>query len=99
MSIIYKIVPSNRKTIFLRNLETTLVNHQILNESKTKYFRNNSCREILDLMENYLEDEKNDSNEQTLNRYRFDCMVLKWFDDRTKLSPNFCKRNETGVVE
>jgi len=97
MSKRYKIIPLNRNTLFLRNIENILINHRILDETKRKYFRDNTCREILVLIKTYQVDEKNKSNEQTLNRYQFDCMVLRWLDDRKKLSPNFSKK--IGGVE
>lgn len=54
-------------------------------ECKTKMFRDNSCNEIIYLLENYLSDEKTQTNELMMNQYKFDSLWTRFEDDRRKL--------------
>ncbi len=62
MSRKYQIVPTNRKTLFLRNIEFLLLNRNLINEEDMKDFRNDICDEILKIVSSYEFDVKNDSN-------------------------------------
>jgi hypothetical protein len=84
----YSTVPTNPNTLFLRNLEKILTNHGVMCECQTKTFRNNTCHEILYLIENYLSDRKNDGNELLMSQYKVDSMWTRFDDDRRKLSVN-----------
>jgi hypothetical protein len=88
MSKIYNLIPSNRKTLFLRNLENVLTNHQIMCDCQVKTFRNNTCNEILYLLEDYITDEKNQTNELMTSKYKLDSMWIRFNYDSRKLSVN-----------
>lgn len=81
----YQTIPSNRKTLFLRNLEKILQNHQIMCECQTKTFRDITCHEILYLLEDYVIDDKNQTNNLMKRKYEFDSMSTRFDDDRRKL--------------
>jgi 16S rRNA G527 N7-methylase RsmG len=79
-------IPSNRKTLFLRNLEKVLTNHEVMCECRIEQFRNNTCYEILYLLENYLSDVENQTNELMMSQYKLDSFWTRFDDDRRKLS-------------
>jgi hypothetical protein len=81
----YQMIPSNRKTLFLRNLEKILQNHQVMCECQTKTFRDNTCHEILYLLEDYVNDETNQTNNLMKRKYEIDSMSTRFDDDRRKL--------------
>ena len=85
MSKMYQLIPSNRKTLFLRNLERILTNHEVMCECQIQTFRNNTCNEIIYLIDNYLSDMKNENNELMMNQYKFDSLWTRFEDDRRKL--------------
>ena len=86
MSKVYQVVPSNRKTLFLRNLETILTNHEVMCECQTKTFRDNTCFEILHLLESFISDEKNESNKLMMNEFKNQSLITRFLNDRRKLS-------------
>jgi hypothetical protein len=53
-------IPSNKKTLFLRNLEFKLLNYDFLSDGDLHFFRKRVAYEIINLLEKYqfsLEDE------------------------------------------
>jgi len=86
MSKTYQVVPSNRKTLFLRNLEMILINQNIMSESKTKDFRKDSSNWILSLVNDYFLDEQESTNQLMINRYRDDSLFDRFIKDRENLS-------------
>ncbi|BDW12060.1 hypothetical protein PSHI8_21440 [Polynucleobacter sp. SHI8] len=73
-----EIIPSNNKTLFLRNLEVILVSHQIINKSMMKDFRNGTCYEILDLLTEFLLDDDNKNNYCQKNHYINDSLFSRY---------------------
>ena len=86
MSNKYQVIPSNRKTYFLRNLEKILLNNNVLCKCQTKEFRK-SCHEVLELVSVYLEDTKNQTNEQMSKWYEFDSLFI-YFLKKDKRIPH-----------
>ena len=80
------IYPSNRKTLFLRNLETILLNHNVLNDKEVKNFRGSICYEIKYLLESLLIDEREDSNQCLRSSYISDSLTLRREIDEKKIS-------------
>jgi len=91
MSKKYQIVPSNSKTLFLRNLEDVLLSHEMIFDSKIREFRNHPCIQILSLVDDYLSDVNNNTNELMMNQYISDCLVDRFMFDRSVLSN--CKKS------
>ena len=87
MSRSYNVIPFNRNTLFLRNLEKILLNNNVLCKCQTKQFRK-SCHEVLELVSVYLEDTKNQTNEQMSKWYEFDSLFSRYLSDRSNLSTN-----------
>jgi len=88
MSKTYQVVPSNRKTLFLRNLETILINQNIMSESKTKDFRKDSSNWILSLINDYFLDEQERTNQLMKKRFIEDSLFERFIKDRENLSLN-----------
>ena len=88
MSKKYNVIPSNRKTLFLRNLEMILTNHEIMCECKTKEFRRDTSLFILDLIEEYVSDIEKDTNHLMMGRYSNDSFFMRFLKDRSNLSVN-----------
>ena len=86
MSKTYQVVPSNRKTLFLRNLETILINQNIMSESKTKDFRKDSSNWILSLINDYFLDEQERTNQLMKKRFIEDSLFERFIKDRENLS-------------
>jgi hypothetical protein len=88
MSKKYNVIPSNRKTLFLRNLEMILTNHEIMCECKTKEFRRDTSLFILDLIKEYVSDVEKDTNFLMTLRYGNDSLFIRFLNDRSNLSVN-----------
>jgi hypothetical protein len=74
MSKIYKIIPSNRKTLFLRNLESELLCNEWMNKKDIPNFRKYLALNILELLEGYSFDCEYDSDENMRSRYIDSCL-------------------------
>ena len=88
MSKKYQVVPSNPKTLFLRNLESVLTNQKVMCECQTKSFRENLGYEILHLLDSFVSDTNNESNELMMIEYKNQSLIKRFIDDRKKLSIN-----------
>ena len=77
MSEKYQIVPVNRKTLFLRNIEMYMIKNEILENKDLRKFRNKTCNDILCMLNLFIEDEKNTSIEYLLRTYQYDSYVIR----------------------
>jgi hypothetical protein len=77
MSKIFQIVPTNRKTLFLRNIEMYMITNGVLEEKNIKKFRGKTSEEILGMLYLYINDEKNNSSEYLSRTYEYDSYVLR----------------------
>ena len=77
MSEKYQIVPVNRKTLFLRNIEMYMIKNEILENKDLRKFRNKTCNDILCMLNLFIEDEKNNSIEYLLRTYQYDSYVIR----------------------
>lgn len=55
---IYLHIPTNKRTLFLRNLESVLVLSGLLGHKDKHIFRKNICSGILEVLDDYLLDQK-----------------------------------------
>jgi len=74
-----QVIPLNNKTLFLRNIEQYLILTGMLDQSKLKRFRQKSCGYILDMLNLYIADEKNNSNEYLMRTYTDHCYKLRYY--------------------
>lgn len=86
MSKQYQYIPMNRKTLFLRNIETYMIMLGTLDKSKLKYFRKNDCKHILNMLSLYIIDEKDNSNEYLMRTYTDYSYKLRYQSDLVELS-------------
>ncbi len=86
MSRKYQIVPTNRNTLFLRNIEQYLIFNGVLETSNLKKFRQQSCNHILDMLDLYMIDEKNNSNELLMRTYTDHSYKVRFINSYQKIS-------------
>ncbi len=86
MSRKYQIVPTNRKTLFLRNIEFLLLNRNLMREEDIKIFRNDVCNEILKILNSYEFDVINDSNFYMNDIYQQHSSFLRFIVNRKCVS-------------
>ena len=77
MSEKYQIVPVNRKTLFLRNIEMYMIKDGILENKDLRKFRNKTCNDILCMLNLFIEDQKNNSIEYLSRTYQYDSYVIR----------------------
>ena len=85
MSKIYNVVPSNRKTLFLRNLESEMLSNNWMNKKDIPNFRKNLASNILELLEGYSFDCEYDSDENMRSCYINDCVKHRKFEEESIL--------------
>jgi hypothetical protein len=78
-------VPTNRKTLFLRNLEIILNWKGILDPDDIELFRLHSCPSILELVKMYVEDFQDDSIENMSERYKYDAMLIRRYAEQDRV--------------
>lgn len=86
MSRKYQLVPQNRKTLFLRNLEFLLLDYKYIGDEDIKVFRSNLSQEILNLLDEFVSDESDDTNEKLLSTYQLHSNFMRFLGDRKRLS-------------
>ena len=86
MSRKYQYIPLDRKTLFLRNIEQFMINNKTLDRSKLKRFRKYSCGHILDMLNLYIIDEKDNSNVYLMRTYTDYSYRLRYQSDHRELS-------------
>jgi len=86
MSRKYQYIPLDRKTLFLRNIEQFMINNKTLDSSKLKRFRKYSCGHILDMLNLYIIDEKDNSNVYLMRTYTDYSYRLRYQSDHRELS-------------
>ena len=62
-------VPVNCKTLYLRNIESILLNYNILTPSELRYFRNSVAEQLLELTSDLVEDLGRDSIQNMVDRF------------------------------
>jgi hypothetical protein len=75
-----QVIPFNNKTLFLRNIEQYLMLTGILDPSKLKKFRQESCRHILDMLNLYNADDDDISNKYLMRTYTDHCYKLRYYN-------------------
>jgi len=76
----------NRKTLFLRNIENYMIMWGNLDKSKLKQFRKHSCSHILDMLNLYIYDTKDNSNVYLMRTYTDYSYRLRYLSERRELS-------------
>ncbi len=89
MSRNYQFIPLNRKTLFLRNIEQYLIFNGVLETSNLKKFRQRSCGHILDMLNLYMIDEKNNSNEYLMRTYTDHSYKVRFINSYQKISNQY----------
>lgn len=86
MSVKYQVIPLNRKTLFLRNIEQYLIFNGLLDSSSLKKFRQRGCGHLLDMLNLYMIDEKNNSNEYLMRTYTDHSYTLRFINSYREMS-------------
>jgi hypothetical protein len=70
-------VPVNCKTLYLRNIESILIDSNILPPSKLKYFRSSVAEQFLELASDLIDDLNSDSIQNMIDRFVSDSAQSK----------------------
>ena len=90
MTTRHRFIPSNHKTLFLRNLEMLLLDYGLMEDEDLVNYRKNACPNILNLMQNYDVDLKEKNTNGMLDWYKDDTFYKRFKDERINLL-NSCK--------
>ena len=72
------LIPSNRKTLMLRNIEEMLVSNGVICKCQRNTFRKTIAYDFLSLIELYIDDIENDSNENMETQYINDSLAERF---------------------
>jgi hypothetical protein len=74
-------LPTNNKTLFLRNLEAVLICSELLYADERKAFRSVIAPLILNLLEKYEYSIEDDSHQGLVNQYISDSISMRTFSE------------------